>query len=91
MDTMVRAAHDHTVKATVMDSQWESKEGASVAPNRYQLRISGGAVQVTLDSETKNQKAVEAEPVPKASGEPAGAFDILLDGVESRTSSRRGA
>ena len=75
---------DYSVKATVMDSQWESQDGASVAPDRYQLKISGGAVQVTLDSEAKAVPAVKAEVPLETSGEPVSALEILLDGVESR-------
>ncbi len=80
---------DYSVKAAVMDSQWESVAGASASPDRYQLRISGGAVQVNLDSETKSVEPVEAEAPAVASGEPAGALEILLDGVEARVNSRR--
>ncbi len=79
-----------SVKATVTDLQWESEEGASVAPDRYQLRVSGGAVQVDLDTYTPKNDGVAArlpvEEVP--AGEPASALDILLDGVESRVHRR---
>src|SRR5712691_9388862 len=51
----------YAVKAAVTDSRWESEVGASAAPDRYQLRISGGAVHVTLDSETKTVDPVTAE------------------------------
>jgi TetR/AcrR family tetracycline transcriptional repressor len=80
---------DYSVKAAVMDSQWESTDGASTAPDRYQLRISGGAVQVSLDA------VAAAPPVaqrpsesPAPQGEPASALDILLDGVEARVRTR---
>ncbi len=75
---------DYAVKAAVADSSWESEEGASVAPDRYQLRISGGAVQVTLDSETKTVDPVVAQVPVEALGESVSALDILLDGVERR-------
>jgi hypothetical protein len=75
---------DYAVKAAVTDSQWESEEGASVAPDRYQLRISGGAVQVTLDSGAKAVDPVIAAAPAVAIGEPVSALEILLDGVESR-------
>ncbi len=78
---------EHTVKATVMDSQWESRAGASAAPDRYQLRISGGAVQVSLDSDTKSVKAVEPERPDEQAREPASALEILLDGVETHVKS----
>jgi TetR/AcrR family tetracycline transcriptional repressor len=80
---------DYAVNATVADSHWESVQGASEAPDRYQLRINSGAVQVTLDSKAKAVDAVVADvPVP-AIGEPASALEILLDGVESRINSHR--
>jgi TetR/AcrR family tetracycline transcriptional repressor len=80
---------DYSVKAAVMDSQWESEDGAAESPDRYQLLISGGAVQVSLDSDTKSVEAVEAERPPEPAGEAASALEILLDGVESRVSSRQ--
>ncbi len=80
---------DYAVKATVTDSRWESEVGASAAPDRYQLRISGGAVQVTLDSEAQAVDRVIADLPVEAVAEPVSALEILLDGVESRVSSRR--
>ena len=79
---------DYSVKAAVIDSQWESADGAAAAPDRYQLAIKGGAVQVTLDSEAKAVPAVNAEVPVETPGEQVSALDILLDGVESRV--RRG-
>jgi len=80
---------DYAVKAAVTDSKWESEKGASVATDRYQLRISGGAVQVMLDSEAKAVDAVIAAVPVESIGEPVSALEILLDGVESRVNSRR--
>jgi TetR/AcrR family tetracycline transcriptional repressor len=77
---------DYSVRATVTDSQWESEDGAAAARDRYQLRISSGAVQVTLDSETKAVETVVAEAPIEATGTPVSALEILLDGVESRVS-----
>jgi AcrR family transcriptional regulator len=79
---------DYSVRATVTDSQWESEDGAAAARDRYQLRISSGAVQVTLDSETKAVETVVAEAPIEATGTPVSALEILLDGVESRVSRR---
>jgi len=75
--------------AVVTDQRWSS-EGAEKARDRYELRISGGAVQVSLDSETKSVPRADARPVPApaAPGQPASALEILLDGVESRVKSR---
>jgi hypothetical protein len=80
---------DYSVKAAVTDSHWESEEGAAAASDRYQLRISGGAVQVTLDSEAKTVEAFVAEVPAEATREPASALEILLDGVEARVNMRR--
>ena len=82
---------DFSIRASVTDLQWESTEGASSAPDRYQVRISGGAVQVELDSYEPLQEQVDARPEveDQFAGEPASALDILLDGVDSRVSRRR--
>src|SRR5260370_3062499 len=40
---------DYSVKAAVLDSQWESTDGASMATERTPLRITGGAVHWRLD------------------------------------------
>ena len=80
---------DYAVNATVADSHWESVQGASDAPDRYQLHIKSGAVQVTLDSKTKTVDPVIAEVPVESIGEPVSALEILLDGVESRVNTRR--
>jgi TetR/AcrR family tetracycline transcriptional repressor len=75
--------------AVVTDLHWSS-EGAEKAADCYELRISGGAVQVSLDSETKSVARVDTHAAPKAAalGKPVTALEILLDGVESRVRSR---
>jgi AcrR family transcriptional regulator len=78
---------DHSIRASVQDLHWES-EGASAATDRYELRISGGAVQVTLDSAQTETAPPAIVTPPAPTGEPASALDILLDGVESRVRSR---
>jgi len=80
---------DYAVNATVADSHWESVQGASEAPDRYQLRINSGAVQVTLDSKAKAIDPVIAEVPVESVGEPVSALEILLDGVERRVRSRQ--
>jgi hypothetical protein len=79
---------DYSVNATVADSHWESVQGASAAPDRYQLRINSGAVQVTLDSKTKAVDPIIADVPVESIGQPVSALEILLDGVERRVSSR---
>jgi TetR/AcrR family transcriptional regulator, tetracycline repressor protein len=80
---------DHSVKAAVIDSQWESLDGASSMADRYQLRISGGAVQVSLDSNTQPVGAIEAPPPSEPAGDASSALEILLDGVQERVRSRQ--
>lgn len=77
-----------SVKAATTDLHWESA-GASTSADRYEVRISGGAVQVTLDEKASAQPAPLMDPERPPVGEPASALDILLDGVESRAQSRR--
>lgn len=77
-----------SVKAVITDIHWES-EGASTSPDRYELRVSGGAVNVTLDEKARPQPAPRPQPAQPSIGEAASALDILLDGVESRVTSRR--
>ena len=80
---------EFNTNAVVTDLHWSS-EGAERAADRYELRISGGAVQVSLDSEAKSVPRADtrAEPEATASGQSASALEILLDGVESRVRSR---
>ena len=80
---------DYAVNATVADSKWESVQGASEAPDRYQLRINSGAVQVTLDSKAKAVDPAIAEVPVESIGESVSALEILLDGVERRVRSRQ--
>ena len=77
-----------SAKAATSDLHWESA-GASTSPDRYELRVSGGAVQVNLDENTTVPPAPRVESPPTLVGPQATALDILLDGVESRLSSRR--
>jgi hypothetical protein len=76
-----------SLNAATTDLHWES-DGASTSDDRYELRISGGAVQVTLDDKATAIPAPDVEPQRGSSAEPAQALDILLDGVESRLRSR---
>ena len=80
---------EFNTNAVVTDMHWSS-EGAERAADRYELRISGGAVQVSIDSETKSVPRADtrAEPEATASAQSASALEILLDGVESRVRSR---
>jgi hypothetical protein len=71
------------VGAATADLHWESA-GASSSADRYELRINGGAVQVTLDDGATEQPLPAAIVQPEMLGEAASALEILLDGVERR-------
>jgi hypothetical protein len=73
----------YAVAASTTDLRWAS-EGASRSSDRYELRINGGAVQVTLDEQTPEEPAARMASQPNAPGERASALEILLDGVEQR-------
>jgi AcrR family transcriptional regulator len=73
--------------AVTSDIRWESP-GASASADRYELRINGGAVQVTLDDKATPSAAPGIEPPRSTAGESTSALDILLDGVEARVRSR---
>lgn len=72
-----------SIKAAASDVHWESA-GASASPNRYELRVSSGAVQVSLDEIATDEPAPPTEPLSAPAGPGASALDILLDGVEAR-------
>jgi TetR/AcrR family tetracycline transcriptional repressor len=78
---------DYSIPAVISDVRWES-EGASSSPNRYEIRINSGVVQLNLDQKATAQTRPAIEAERPSSGEPASALEILLDGVESRVRSR---
>jgi len=73
--------------AVTSDLRWESP-GASASADRYELRINGGAVQVSLDEKAAPSLAPDLVPERPPAGESASALDMLLDGVEARVKSR---
>jgi AcrR family transcriptional regulator len=83
----------YSIPAVINDVRWET-EGASMAADRYELRINSGVVQLTLDAQSSpappsgervGERGVnEAKPATK----PVSALEILLDGVETRVRSR---
>jgi AcrR family transcriptional regulator len=74
--------------ATVSDLHWETP-GAASSANRYELRINSGAVQVSLDDKARPAPPHGSDPRGTSTADAASALDILLDGVESRGSTRR--
>jgi AcrR family transcriptional regulator len=79
----------YSAKATTSDMHWESA-GASAVADRYELRISSGAVQVSMDTAASPRRAPAAsvKSAPASTAEPASALDFLLDGVEARVRGR---
>ena len=73
---------DYSANALAYDLHWEST-GASASPDRYELRINSGAVQVSLDEGATPFSPPRVEPEPPDAGDAASALDILLDGVEA--------
>jgi hypothetical protein len=76
---------DYSTRAVINDVHWES-EGASSAPDRYELRINSGVVQLTLDAGGVRTQPTVAPPAEESrpTTEPVSALEILLDGIESR-------
>jgi AcrR family transcriptional regulator len=75
-----------SVKAATSDLHWEST-GASASANRYELRVSGGAVQVSLDEFAIDDPTPGVDSPVAVAGRSVSVLDILLDGVEARVSS----
>lgn len=73
-----------SVRAATSDATWTSSEGAA-EQDHYLLRISSGAVRVTLEEDA----SMTAEPVDATSSGPragvAAALNVVLDGVASRS------
>ncbi|HET9410988.1 MAG TPA: TetR family transcriptional regulator [Candidatus Dormibacteraeota bacterium] len=94
---VVAKVHPGTVKlrldsfasrVVVTDVHWQS-DGALEARDRYELEVSGGVVDLTLDSYTPKSVRANVLPAPpQATGKAASALEILLDGVQARVASR---
>ena len=65
------------------DMHWESP-GASASPDRYELRISGGAAGLTLDESASEDSQGTDASIPN-DAPPWQALDLLLDGIERGT------
>lgn len=79
---------DYSSRAVITDFRWES-EGASGSPDRYEVRVNSGVVQLTVDTAVTSTSPIAppaSEPTP--TGKPASALEILLDGVEARVRGR---
>jgi TetR/AcrR family tetracycline transcriptional repressor len=78
---------DLAMGVTISDVHWESEDAAGSA-DRYELQVSSGAVNVTLDTYAPRRVAVAAAGEPRTAGKASSALDILLDGVEARVRPR---
>jgi AcrR family transcriptional regulator len=76
---------DYSSRAVIADFEWKT-EGASAAPDRYEIRVNSGVVQLTLDTAVSSTSSPITPPAaePAVTSAPASALEILLDGVESR-------
>jgi hypothetical protein len=73
-----------STQTAVLDGHWMSPD-ARGAPNRYDLRISGGAVRVSLDEIASPAPVDTPDPiVGPVRPEPGSAMELLLDGIERR-------
>lgn len=78
-----------STKVAVFDIHWNSGGDAATARDRYELDVSGGAVDFKLDVYTPKARPLEpVAPEPGSREKPATALEILLDGIEVRAQSR---
>src|SRR5690349_23535126 len=78
---------DYSTKVAVFDVHWQS-QGASAAPDRYELDVSSGVVDFRLDSYLPKEQPLAAAPAePKSARKPASALEMLLDGVQAHLKS----
>ena len=79
---------DFSTKVAIFDVHWQS-EGGLEAPDRFDLEVSSGVVDLRVDSYTPKVEPAGAAPAAaQPAGKPASALEILLDGVEARVASR---
>jgi hypothetical protein len=79
---------EYSTKVAVFDVHWHSGDEAAV-PDRYELDVSSGVVDLKLDSYVPEVERVAAAPVePQPTGKAMSALDLLLDGVEARIKAR---
>jgi hypothetical protein len=72
-----------STRAILLDARWESAGGHG-ALDRYDLRISGGAAQVSIDEGGPPGPADATPAVVRPAREPRIALELLLDGIERR-------
>jgi TetR/AcrR family tetracycline transcriptional repressor len=75
---------DFSTTVAVFDVHWQT-DGASSAPDRYELNVSGGVVKLSLDTYVaKTAPAAMPAESSRPASKTASALEILLDGVEAR-------
>jgi hypothetical protein len=78
---------DFTVAATTSDVHWESAGPA--ARDYYLLRVSGGAVRVSLEADASiRAAAIDASARGRPDESASSALNLVLDGVASRQKRR---
>ena len=76
---------DFHSRVALADTRWETP-GGGVAPDRYELEVSGGAVRVSLDdSATEGSMPPTTQPAPVTGDGLSAALGIVLDGVSLRS------
>jgi TetR/AcrR family transcriptional regulator, tetracycline repressor protein len=76
---------DFHTRLPIADTRWETP-GAAIAPDRYELEVSGGAVRVSLDdSATEIMMPTLAQSTPVTNDGLSAALGIVLDGVSLRS------
>jgi len=79
---------DYSTKVAIFDVHWQS-DGALEAPDRFDLDVSSGVVDLKVDSYTpKVERAAAAPAESQPAGKPASALELLLDGVAARIAPR---
>ncbi len=79
---------DYSTKVAIFDVHWQSV-GALEAPDRFDLDVSSGVVDLKVDSyRPKVERAAAAPAESQPAGKPASALEILLDGVAARIAPR---
>jgi TetR/AcrR family transcriptional regulator, tetracycline repressor protein len=76
---------DFHTRLPIADTRWETP-GAAIAPDRYELEVSGGAVRVSLDdSATEIMMPTLAQSTQVTNDGLSAALGIVLDGVSLRS------
>jgi hypothetical protein len=79
----VQVRLDGHALGTITDNlRWESAPGASLR-DHYALRISSGALRVTLEEDASLPATPPPPPAPAPAG-PTAALDLVLDGIAAQ-------